>query len=275
LETAKIAIWPVLVGATVAFFVFNRRAQSFFRSTVRKVGAFGIEVSLDEATASEVHVGAGELFDQYRLAIKDYLARQNARRSIQPRLGELVASDFAAFLRASGIPDARLESIRSTIHIPDPLFTGGLCQLVDYVGADGGPTGDGGHGRVWSTRFGIIGVAWRLASCRVVPNVPTNDWRSLAQNWGMTRRQAEAAGRGRQSFVAVPLVDEYSVPLAVFYADAKPENAFGPEADANAGAIARCIGQGAIRVGLVDELVQLRDALRHRGPGITLMADDT
>jgi hypothetical protein len=124
------------------------------------------------------------------------------------------------------IPEFSSCEIRSTIHIPDSLFAETLYQLVDYYPAQLDP----GRGRTFSTRFGIIGKAWRLAESQYAPAVPTAQ-EDLILGWGMTQEEAQkAAQKDKQSFGCVILKDTTGKCLAVFYLDSPIKDAFG---DAN------------------------------------------
>lgn len=110
--------------------------------------------------------------------------------------------------------------LRATLHVPDPLFLNVLTQYLNYSGSSGG-----GQGRTFTTRFGIIGRAWRLKEDLVEGSV-TLDNNRLITDWGMTLEETKTgAGRGRQSFAAILLKDETTT-VGVFYVDAKTENAF-------------------------------------------------
>ena len=125
--------------------------------------------------------------------------------------------------RSEAIEDARLKKsgYRGTVHVMDALYSDALYQLVDYY-----PRGRGA-GRRFSTRFGILGRAWRLKRSVEEPSVPTRTDR-LINEWGMTQEQAADAARGRQSFVCIVLSDEGS-PRGVLYLDARPDRAFPPD----------------------------------------------
>jgi hypothetical protein len=114
---------------------------------------------------------------------------------------------------------------RSTIHIPDSLFAETLYQLVDYYPDQLDP----GRGRTFSTRFGIIGKAWRLAQPQYAPSVPTTQ-QDLILGWGMTQEEAQkAAQKDRQSFGCVIIKDFGGRCLGVFYMDSPVKDAFGNE----------------------------------------------
>ena len=270
LETIRVVIWPVVLLVVVLLLVLTKRGRRFFQQSVRQVKAFGIEVVLDAETAREVQVGAEKLFSDFRAEIRLYLERVNARDKLASRLQTVVTGSLIPFLDGAGLPTEGREDLRCTVYVPDALFKGTLCQLIDYIDSTGQQAG-GGHGRVFTTRFGMIGIAWRLGTQDVAGTVPTTP-EELIRHWGMTRAQAKAAGRGRKSFVAVVLTDDTDVPVGLVYADAFEENLFGD--DATVGLLAAQVRQGARDTGLTERLSLLQVAFIDRAPRIALTSDD-
>jgi hypothetical protein len=124
---------------------------------------------------------------------------------------------------ASLIPDFAARQIRCTIYIPDALFAESLYQLTDYYPVQA----TGGRGRTFSSRYGIIGKAWRLRESQHASSVPTDE-RDLILGWGMNREEAQRAGHGKQSFGCIVLKGTRS-PLGMLYFDSPLPNAFGDD----------------------------------------------
>jgi len=120
-----------------------------------------------------------------------------------------------------------LPEYRCTIHVPDLLFAETFYQLLDYIPRQSGPET---KGRTWSFRFGFIGKLWRSdKQTDIWEDVPTSV-QDLIDNWGMTKEEAENAGKGRKSFLGV-MLEHNSVPVGLFYMDALETNAFGLDTD--------------------------------------------
>jgi hypothetical protein len=127
--------------------------------------------------------------------------------------------------------------VRATIHVPDPLLQDALTQYLDYYG-----DAKGGHGRVFTTRFGIIGRAWRLREDQIEGDV-SRDEKVLVANWSMTPEETRTgAGKGRQSFMALILEHE-GISVGIFYMDAVLEKAFNVTGLAET-AKAACLQEG-------------------------------
>lgn len=125
----------------------------------------------------------------------------------------------------------RLEQtdFRATLHVPFYFGREELFQLVNYYDHKGKQrTNIPGRGRVFSIRFGIVGRAWREEKARYDPAVSTHR-DDLVKAWGMTPDEAEQAGRGRQTMLAVRLLDETRRPMAIVFMDAKDPMVFSTD----------------------------------------------
>src|SRR5262249_40674788 len=114
-------------------------------------------------------------------------------------------------------------------HIPDPIEFGRLYQLLDYY-----PSGVG-HGRTFSTRYGIIGKVWRTDEPlleRDLLKPPASgalkDTHSvikmIMRDWGMNRREAERAVKHRSYFCF--LLNHEQAKVGLVFMDSTEANAF-------------------------------------------------
>ena len=77
---------------------------------------------------------------------------------------------------------------------------------------------------MFSSRRGIIGLAWRLQKSQHKVHPYTEG--ELVEKWGMTRYEAKDTRGGRSVFLAFVIRSERGLPLGVFYADAKSTQLF-------------------------------------------------
>ncbi len=116
---------------------------------------------------------------------------------------------------------------RMTVHMSDPLYKDSLFQVVNYVPSDAFP--ETRKGRRFSTRHGIIGLSWRTKRPEYDPEVSDNP-DDLIKKWGMTETEAQKAGLGRKSHLALPfpLSSKKRVKF-IFFFDAQPVHIFGDD----------------------------------------------
>jgi len=212
----------------------------------RSIEAFGAKVELNEKAKADLE---GTMQDyQQAVTIKYDLWQQ--RRGIRNKVGEIAkklkVENF--FTNDQGV---QVDDLRFTLHVPDLLFKNRVYQLTDYW-----PGGDG-HGRTWSVRFGILGLAWRSENDQLKGNIPT-DPDELIRNWGMTKEEAEE--RSKQSLAAVVLksTDDQHV-LGVFYIDSGHQNAFGDQAHMTL--LCNRIKQLSVSTGLIQSLKDINKEL--------------
>lgn len=260
------SLWPLVVLVLVIYFTISRaslwRLLSFFRifKSVKLPG--GAEFTLSEEAAKEVTKTAEEAFKSYRDKVNaeyDHLARNH---QIWEKL-EGVFTEVRPFIRGINPPQPEIQ-LRCTVQVDDVLFAETLYQLVDYY-----PRGDpqaGVRGRRWSTRFGIIGRAWRLGQHQAEGEVPT-DPDQLIRSWGMTREEALRAGHGRQSFACIVLWDKEGTAVGMLYLDAVTRNAFGAS-DAIRQQLYTKIVDACGQRGLPDAIAKIVRTLRTTSPSI-------
>jgi hypothetical protein len=215
IDFVDVIIWPLVILIAIGLAITDR-GQRFLRPILRRIrkvsgGGFALELSSEAAAATKVDVEG---------AITDFskpLADEFERIAYAKKIRECLADAVAELLTDHQCPKACEH--RATVYVSDALYRDALYQLVDYW-----PGGDG-SGRRFSMRFGILGTAWRLGESLYRGRIPSDSPQKLIRGWGMTREQAEGAGRGRQSFFCGVLRDRGAL-VGVLYMDAKTENAF-------------------------------------------------
>lgn len=224
------AAWPVvvLVLASIALMtnVVEKGVMRLRSGGLKSVKAFGVEVEL----SAEVAEKNAETFET---VVERYV------QLVDTRLISLMRRDRLLNVWESLVRDGIIqtfngtapEHLRCTLYVPDPLLDNVLYQLVDYY-----PKG-GGRGRRLSWRFGAVGRAWRLEQDDVWPGVET-DPEALIEKWGMSRSEADTAGRGRTAFGCILLrrneanqdLDQGEI-VALLYMDSDTSGLFGQGKD--------------------------------------------
>lgn len=219
--------WP-LVAIFIFWYLFkahsapDRVAQLFKPFKSLELGPAKFQLS------DEVKASLEETFAKYRKQVKEQYDQSVKKKSLDEKLAQLLDSQSKIMLdidkaRKDLTPERpTLQDYRCTIHVPDLLFAETFYQLLEYFPRQSGLEK---RGRTWSYRFGFIGKVWRTKTSNLQGTVPTNI-DELINNWGMTRLEAEAAGKDRPSFLAV-LLKHNEVPVGLFYMDSMEENAFG------------------------------------------------
>lgn len=220
-DFAGAVAWPLVALVAVAL-AFSNRGQRLIRPVLRRLrgvsaGGFALELSEQAAIATKADV-QGTIQD-YADRLREQFERLEHSENVRHHMVKAMEELFR-------YRDVTQSGIRATVHIADALYVDALYQLVDYW-----PGGRGG-GRRFSTRFGILGRAWRLQKSEHEPSVPTwteeneDGLRELIREWGMTREQATSSASGRKSFVCVLLEDAEDTPVGILYLDAEEEKAF-------------------------------------------------
>ena len=211
--------WPAVLLIVALIFVrsgYGDRIVGAMRSI--RMSPTSLEMELTTDTVRAIEDNLEDAFRKYRKQLNLDLFRIARALGIRAKLEKLF-NDPA--LRGELQDD--MTDLRCTLHVEDSLFEEGLLQLVDYY-----PSG-GGAGRAWSSRFGLIGRAWRLKQSVVQGKVPKGK-ESLIREWGMLQVEADNAGRNRQSFAAILLQTEAGDDVALLYLDHPKELVFGDEA---------------------------------------------
>lgn len=181
---------------------------------IRKFGGFGIEFEFSEDSAKQTRDSIESSLDGVRKTIRRELEADVRARALQ--------SGLKSVLEESRLGTS--DNYRATIHIPDPLYDNWLYQLLDYH-----PKG-AGHGRAFSNRAGIIGLAWRLHQDQEWSQSSGISLDELIRQWGMTHREAaeRRATDGFKEMLAVPLTDStQSRPVGLLYLDSKEQGFLG------------------------------------------------
>lgn len=225
---------PALAAAALLWLARSGLAKSLIQR-VRRVSGLGVEFEFSVEGAAATRQAVEESLSDIRRQLRRELEAV-ARSERVPERRQRVMREFVLPTVKENSGDER-HDLRSTIHVPDPLFADNLYQLLDYY------PGKSGAGRSYSRRVGIIGEVWRseTTKCEAM-TVESED--ELVHRWGMTYEEADrSSATGRQSFAAI-LLSHGGSPVAILYMDALYENAFGatqPERDQFAAAVAaRC-----------------------------------
>jgi hypothetical protein len=253
---ASFAPWPALILIILALPSVRRGLSNFaiaFAEMPRAVTAIkmaGLKINLDPGKAKELlSITSEVVYADFERVID----REVEKQKVWPKFEQVIEKGLRPFIDASLLPtevDAP-SPFRVTLHMPDTLEAETLYQLIDYFPAGPFPNS---KGRRKSIRFGAIGKAWRMESSGYSPAVSTqrND---LIKDWGMTGKEAEAAGQGRQTFLSVILRDSSHVPLAIFYMDAIPKSFLGQH---SAQEIAEAVEKASGTAKLTSALVNVR-----------------
>lgn len=272
IDWAETLVWPsvAVVVALLTIVAFATNAGKEFRrwlhDRLKGVEAFGIRVELTEQAARETRTTIDESFAVIRRRLRrefdDAVRREHLREALERLLEEVLP------IVAHGNPALADLDFRATIYVEDALLRGYLYQLLDYY-----PRGSGTRGRFISVRFGIVGRAWRSSRNQVQGDIPVEAV-ELVELWGMTAQEARAAGQGRHSCLAVPLLAG-PAPIGVLYMDATAINVFGDdENDAlKRDAILAAILAQVDVVELTRRLGTIRERVLARAPQISVEPD--
>lgn len=224
---------------------------------MRKFGGFGLEFEFSVDSAKQTRDSIESSLESVRETIRRELEADVRARALQ--------SGLQSVLEESRL--GRSVMYRATIHIPDPLYDNWLYQLLDYH-----PKG-AGHGRAFSNRAGIIGLAWRLRQDQEWSQPDGISIDDLIRQWAMTHREAaeRRATDGFKEMLAVPLTDpSQSWPVGLLYLDSKTVGALGPD---KAGRLALAKELQAIYLRkLSKSLSELVESAMLRSPQLSLEA---
>ncbi|MBO4227395.1 hypothetical protein [Bradyrhizobium neotropicale] len=219
--------WPALILILLAFRSVRTGVGNFAGSfaelprAVTAINMAGMKINLDPGRARELLSISSEVVQTDFERVVDADVRRGKiwdkfETVIQKGLIPLIATESTS-------ADTEQSLYRVTLHVPDTLEAEMLYQLIEYYPPGPFPKS---RGRRKSIRFGAIGKAWRLQKSDYSPTVSTQP-AELIKDWGMTAEEADAAGRGRKTFLSVIIRDESKIPLGIFYMDALPSNFLG------------------------------------------------
>jgi hypothetical protein len=254
-------VWPAVVLVALVMLFGTSRGNSLISGLsgrVKSLSAFGVSLELTPQAATEAKATIETTFADYRSIVVREFDRQVSTRNVDAQFRKLCREFIWPHLSAAVTID-----LRCTLHVPDILFTEALYQLLDYY-----PTG-GGRGRTYSSRYGILGTCFRSEMDSYRPDVPTVE-EQLIVEWGMNSQEAAAAGQGRKSFACfIVRKDAHEPTLGIVYLDTKVRNAFGPTDDS--ADIGPFVAEGLQRTGLINTLERLGEAMRERGPALSIL----
>jgi hypothetical protein len=253
--------WPLVALAVFLYLFISKKAPARLASlfsNFKSVELFSAKFEMGE----RVKFSAEESFENFRKQAKNSFDHWVQKKALEEKVRGLLNDPDTGLIKAVNDvraamvpPQGPLEKFRCTIHVPDLLFAETFYQLLDYIPRQPGPET---RGRTWSFRFGFIGKLWRSEKqTDIWTNVPT-DTEQLINNWGMTKEEAENAGKGRQSFLGVMLV-HHSVPVGLFYIDAEKANAFGTDTN---GTLRQSIKTKCEELEITKDLADIAEELR-------------
>jgi hypothetical protein len=246
-----VVVWPLLIAFAILVAVSNR-GRALLRPLlrrIRKISGGKVSIELSEETAAATKTEVQGAIGEYSKALDDEFERLAYAEEVRRKVA-LVMKDIGA--------DGVGGEVRATVHIRDALFKDGLYQLVDYW-----PKGKGA-GRRYSTRFGMLGRAWRMEETLYEPDIPVSP-QELIEQWGMTQEQAASSGEDRRSFLCCVLEHDKTL-VGVLYVDSKRAKAFEAMKDRFENSL------DAHR--LAEAVYGVHKKIAARGPGIKVLDSD-
>lgn len=255
---AAITTTPSIVLILVLLLLLNRRAGDNalrIANPFRSVKIFGAEFILEERAARQ----GREEFARYRRQVIEEFELQVDRYRVQQQF-EVVALRILepAFQDCFGLP---IGTYRAAVHVEDVLMRESLIQLVDDY------PGGGGRGQLKSTRFGLIGVAWRRHQSQTRGPIKEQFDERIDQ-WGMNQTEAKTVARGKQFFGATLLQDSDNIPIGIFYVDS--DAAILDLSEEKQQMFHRSLVRGCEQHGLISSLSAITRDLRGRSPLISI-----
>jgi ubiquinone/menaquinone biosynthesis C-methylase UbiE len=175
----------------------------------------GAEVGFSEEGARRLAADADKIFDEFRGEADVEFQRQAHLQDLRRKLELVFRSSSPEISDDDDIRAcAKKPHFRCAIHVPHILFTDTLYQLLDYYPKQK----RGGAGRRFSTRFGIIGRAWRLYEHQG-EGTAAHSKEDLVREWGMTDEEAETHSRQRPAYICAVLKEPRGLPLGVLFLD--------------------------------------------------------
>ena len=223
--------WPVCLLLIAVMLLFSRtgkRIFGLFPKVIRKISAGGVEMQISADAADEIREYLRDSFDELIARAKDEYQRMASVQQISTHLGKVIDSALPRVLQVNHI-HALPENIRSTIHVPDIVFSSYLYQLVNYYPTDSRPGGSA-HRR-FSQRFGIIGRCWRLGELMGRGNAVVagpNAVRQLIEQWGFMRSEVSQT-RERPADLCVILRNDDHLPVGLLFVDSTTADGFGTD----------------------------------------------
>lgn len=217
IELVHAAAWPfvVLVALGILSLPAGRRTLNQLLGRVSKFKGGGFEVDLTAKESSQLKQSLGDAIREFRKPIKQEFDRQAKVERVRQGVERVYKDVIEGAMTSPG------QGFQATVYVADVLFVGLLYRLIDYY-----PKG-GGSGTVYSTRFGIIGKAWRLEKSmdKLVPA----DANTLIDEWGMTIADTVQSGQSAKTFVCILLRDAAGARIGLLFVQSDAENAFASD----------------------------------------------
>lgn len=229
-EALKLGAWlgAPLASLWLAVIALVIMRPAWLRKLYRRAASLGVEVpglklSVDNHALERSNV-VHQLYTARRLLREQY--EETYKDLAIEKAYQRFAREVENLLYREGQP-LDFSEYRHCLFIPSYL-DGDLIQINEYSGTE---ISDGKSGRIYSTRYGIIGRCFRLRELQINPRVLQNA-RSLVTTWGLTYAEAgHQAGSKRKSqpsaLLAVPILhhgrthpekpDETPDPLGVVF----------------------------------------------------------
>ncbi|URD62170.1 hypothetical protein M8312_06610 [Sphingomonas sp. KRR8] len=219
---------------------------------VRRFAFAGFEVELDRTTLDRIKRDTEKTFTSLIKETNSEIKVFSEGLFIADRLESAAWAIINSFFGQTPIPPA--SQLRFTVHIPDVIFQDFLYQLTEYF-HPASTAGGRKAGRRFSSRYGIIGLAWRTFTSRGVGAAfqgSAQRTQQLIEHWSMTPGEAQEAKK-KPSCIAVMVKDEiFKKPRGLIYFDSELVNLFGNDQQAAAFS-SRCES--------IQEVVELGNAL--------------
>lgn len=221
---------------------------------ITAINVAGLKINLDPGKAKELlSVSKEVVFNDFERVID----REVERLKIWSKFEGVIEKTLRPLINQELLKSADPYVFRVTLHMPDTLEPESLYQLIDYYPRGPFPKT---RGRRKSIRFGAIGKAWRLERSEYSPTVSTKR-ETLIADWGMTATEADEAGHGRQTFLAVIIIDSSKIPVGIFYMDATPSDLLAGKASE---AISDAILAECTSSKLTEALVKIRSKMQDQ-----------
>jgi hypothetical protein len=123
--------WPfclLLIAVMLLFSRTGKRIFGLFPKVIRKISAGGVEMQISADAVDEIREYLRDSFDELIARAKDEYQRMASVQQISTHLGRVMDGALPRVLQANHIP-ALPDNIRSTIHVPDIVFSSYLYQL--------------------------------------------------------------------------------------------------------------------------------------------------
>jgi|HubBroStandDraft_2_1064218.scaffolds.fasta_scaffold30935_4 hypothetical protein len=261
-------VWPVVIAILILYIFNSKSALDVLKhmgslvSNVKVPG--GLEIAF--AGGAAVKNTQEEVIKGYRQQVITQYDLAATQTQISDTVERIIKERIEPFFGAHKL---KRPDFRCTIHVRDILFQSSLYQLIDYLPRKWSATGKVTRGRAWSVRYGLMGRCWRLEKSEMEGSVPTSEV-DLIEKWGLTKNEAGGASK-KQTMLCHLILSESQNPLAIFYLDAEPRDAFGDAGQMSAllGVVKKAIEDFKLK-GLLEKV---SDSVQKSAPLIEIYAD--